>query len=150
MDRFFYNNYYKYFLWNNGLLEHFFTNGKSEIMLYVDKQLLEEIGKNKGIDAEDYKEDFISCVECFCAHYNRYICLKRDPNGDNLCGHSDCKYYSNIFCLKNNRRSDVLAVANHICTKGINYYDRYEDSDGIIKIRVSEGKKALIHHGSFI
>lgn len=145
MDRFFYNNYYKYFLWNNGLLEHFFAKGKSEIMLYVDKQLLEEIGKNKGIEAEDYKEDFMSCVEHFCAHYNRYICLKRDPNGNNLCGYADCKYYSSTFCLKNNRRSDVLAVANHICTKGIKYYDRYEDSDGIIKIRVSEDKKALIH-----
>ena len=31
MDRFFYKNYYEYFLWNNGLIEHFFKKGKSEI-----------------------------------------------------------------------------------------------------------------------
>ena len=60
MDSFFYNNYYKYFLWNNGLLEHFFKEGKSEILFHVDRQLLEEIGKLKGIETDDYKEDFIS------------------------------------------------------------------------------------------
>ena len=145
MDRFFYNNYYKYFLWNNGLLEHFFKNGKGEILLHIDRRLLEEIGKAKGIETDDYKEDFISCVEHFCAHYNRYVCVKRDPNGDNVCGYSDCKYYSSIFCLKNNRRSDVLAVANHIYSKDIKYFDRYEAIDGSIKIRVSEEKKALMH-----
>lgn len=145
MDIFFYKNYYKYFLWNDGLREHYFAKGKSEIMLYVDKQLLEEIGKKKGIEAEDYKEDFISCVEYFCAHYNFYMCPKRDPNGDNLCRHSDCNYYSNIFCLKKNRRSDFLAVAKHIGTKGIKYNIRYEDSDGKIKTRISEDNKELTH-----
>ena len=145
MDKFFYNNYYKYFLWNNGLLDHFFKKGKSEILFHIDKQLLEEIGKGKGIDSDDYKKDFISCVEHFCAHYNRYICIKHDPNGDNVCGYSDCKYYSRIFCLKNNRRADVLAVANHIYSKGIKYFDKYEAADGSIKIRVSEEKKALMH-----
>lgn len=145
MDIFFYKNYYKYFLWNDGLREHYFAKGKSEIMLYVDKQLLEEIGKKKGIEAEDYKEDFISCVERFCAHYNFYMCPKRDPNGDNLCRHSDCDYYSNIFCLKKNRRSDFLAVAKHIGTKDIKYSIRYEDSDGKIKTRISEDNKELTH-----
>lgn len=145
MDSFFYNNYYKYFLWNNGLLEHFFKEGKSEILFHVDRQLLEEIGKLKGIETDDYKEDFISSVEHFCVHYNRYVCTKREPNGDNVCSHSDCKYYSNIFCLKNNRRSDVLAVANHIYTKDIKYFDRYEAEDGSIKIRISEDRKALVH-----
>lgn len=145
MDRFFYNNYYKYFLWNNGLLEHFFKNGKGEILLHIDSHLLEEIGETKGIETDNYKEDFLSCVEHFCAHYNSYVCVKRDPNGDNVCGYSDCKYYSSIFCLKNNRRSDVLAVANHIYSKDIKYFDRYEAIDGSIKIRVSEEKKALMH-----
>lgn len=145
MDSFFYNNYYKYFLWNNGLLEHFFKEGKSEILFHVDRQLLEEIGKLKDIETDDYKEDFISSVEHFCVHYNRYVCTKREPNGDNVCSHSDCKYYSNIFCLKNNRRSDVLAVANHIYTKDIKYFDRYEAEDGSIKIRISEDRKALVH-----
>ena len=127
------------------MLEHFFKNGKGEILLHIDRHLLEEIGKTKGIETDDYKEDFISCVEHFCAHYNRYVCVKRDPNGDNVCGYSDCKYYSSIFCLKNNRRSDVLAVANHIYSKDIKYFDRYEAIDGSIKIRVSEEKKALMH-----
>ena len=127
------------------MLEHFFKNGKGEILLHIDRRLLEEIGKAKGIETDDYKEDFISCVEHFCAHYNRYVCVKRDPNGDNVCGYSDCKYYSSIFCLKNNRRSDVLAVANHIYSKDIKYFDRYEAIDGSIKIRVSEEKKALMH-----
>ena len=149
MDRFFYNNYYEYFLWNKGLIEHFFKKGKSEILLHIDKQLLEEIGKSKGIEADDYQEEFILSVEHFCAHYNRYICMKHDPNGGNVCKHSDCKYYSNIFCLKSNRRSDVLAVANHIYLKNIKYFDRYEDGDGCIKIRVSKDRKASVHDMPF-
>lgn len=149
MDRFFYKNYYEYFLWNNGLIEHFFKKGKSEILLHIDKQLLEEIGKSKGIEADDYQKEFISSVEKFCAHYNRYICTKNDPNENNVCCHSDCRYYSNIFCLKNNRRSDVLAVANHIYSKGIKYFDKYEDGEGSIKIHVSENNKPLVHNMPF-
>lgn len=149
MDRFFYKNYYEYFLWNNGLIEHFFKKGKSEILLHIDKQLLEEIGKSKGIEADDYQHEFISSVENFCAYYNRYICIKNDPNGDNVCKYSDCRYYSSIFCLKNNRRSDVLAIANHIYSKNIKYFDKYEDNEGSIRIRVSEDKKALVHDMPF-
>lgn len=149
MDRFFYKNYYEYFLWNNGLIEHFFKKGKSEILLHIDKQLLEEIGKSKGIEADDYQNEFISSVENFCAHYNRYICTKHDPNGDNICNHVDCKYYSSIFCLKSNRRLDVLAVANHIYSKDIKYFDKYEDNEGCIRILVSEGKKPSVHNMPF-
>ena len=149
MDRFFYNNYYEYFLWNKGLIEHFFKKGKSEILLHIDKRLLEEIGKSKGIEADDYQNEFISSVENFCAYYNRYICIKNDPNGDNVCKYSDCRYYSSIFCLKNNRRSDVLAVANHIYSKNIKYFDKYEDDEGSIKIHVSENNKPLVHNMPF-
>lgn len=149
MDKFFYKKYYEYFLWNNGLIEHFFKKGKSEILLHIDKQLLEEIGKSKGIEADDYQKEFISSVEKFCAHYNRYICTTNDPNENNVCCHSDCRYYSNIFCLKNNRRSDVLAVANHIYSKGIKYFDKYEDGEGSIKIHVSENNKPLVHNMPF-
>ncbi|MDO3388979.1 hypothetical protein Q3C19_00670 [Bacteroides sp. ET489] len=149
MDSFFYKNYYEYFLWNNGLIEHFFKKGKSEILLHIDKQLLEEIGKSKGIEADDYQNEFISSVENFCAHYNRYICTTNDPNGNNVCGHFDCKYYSSIFCLKSNRRLDVLAVANHIYSKDIKYFDKYEDNEGCIRIRVSEGKKPSVHSMPF-
>lgn len=145
MDTLFYNSYYKYFLWNNGLLKHFFKKGKSEILLHIDKYILEEIGKSQGIESEDYQRDFISSVENFCNNYNRYICTKSDPNGETVCSYSSCQYYSNIFCLKNNRRSDLLAVTNHIYSKNIKYYDKYENNDGVIKIRVSEDKKPIVH-----
>lgn len=149
MDNHFYKYYYEYFLWNNGLIEHFFKKGKSEILLHIDKQLLEKIGKSKGIEADDYQNEFISSVENFCAHYNIYICTKQDPNGDNVCNHVDCKYYSSIFCLKSNRRLDVLAVANHIYSKNIKYFDKYEDGEGSIRIRVSEDNEALVHNMPF-
>lgn len=142
MDSTFYNSYDKYFRWNNGLLSYFFSKGKKEILLYVDKYLLEEIGKKVGIEADNYKEDFISCVENFCINYNKYICPKGVPNGANKCSQSGCNYYSNIFCLKNNRRSDVLAVANHIYSKEIKYFEKYEDESGHLRISVSD-KKAL-------
>lgn len=139
------DDYYKYFLWNNGLLDYFFSPEKKEILLYVDQLLLEEIGKQVGIEAENYKDDFISCVEGFCTHYNRLICVKRSPNDDKLCGFKDCKYHSNIFCLKNNFRKDVLAVANHIYTKNIKYFDVFEDSEGKKHTRKSEDNKPLSH-----
>ena len=145
MNEAFYKCYYKYFLWNNGLLNHFFSKGKKEILLYVDNFLLEEIGKKAGIVAEDYKQDFISCVKTFCDKYNQYICPKNKPNDDALCSFKDCGYYSNIFCLKRKRRADVLEVANHINLKNIKYYDQYIDKKGIRHINSSSDKKAIIH-----
>ena len=147
MDKDFNKNYYKYFLWNTGLLEHFFAKGKQDILLYIDNQLLEEIGLNRGIEADDYREDFITSVENFCANYNYYICPKNDPNKDKVCKHSDCSYYSTSprSCLKSEERIDVLAVANHICTKGIEYLLKYEDNNGGIRARLSDDKKALKH-----
>lgn len=143
----FYNDYYKYFLWNKGLVDHFFTKSKREVLLYVDNQLLEEIGKIKGISAEDYTQDFLSCVEHFCANYNYYICPKSEPNADKVCQHTDCKYYSTnpYSCLKSNDRLDVLAVANHISSKRIRYYEKYKDEDGHIRIRKSDGKHATTY-----
>ena len=125
MDTLFYKNYYKYFLWNNGLIDHFFSKGDKEILLHIDHYLLKEIGQKAGIVAEDYEKDFLLCVESFCANYNNYVCPKNNPNGDNYCPFSDCKYHSNSFCLKSSKRKDVLLVANHIYSKGIKYYKKY-------------------------
>ena len=72
----FYKNYYKYFLWNKALINHFFSKDKENILFYVDKQLLEDIGKKEGIDKDcneepinDYREDFFNSVENFCNNY---------------------------------------------------------------------------------
>lgn len=140
----FYRCYYKYFLWNEGLIAHFFAEGRQEILLNVDDKLLEEIGEKAGIEADDYVKDFLSCVENFCSCYNQYVCPKGSPNKDKICQHNDCKYHS---CLKKDRRGDVLAVANHICSKGISYYFKYEDEKGNIKISLAgtDKKEAKIH-----
>lgn len=149
MDKQFYKCYYKYFLWNEGLIDHFFSEGKREILLYVDKKLLEEIGEKAGLKAEDYMEDFLSCVEDFCSCYNQYICPKGSPNKDKPCQYTDCRYYT---CLKKDGRGDVLAVANHMCMAGISYYFKYEDEKGNIRIRIAgaDKKKAEIHRLPFL
>ena len=144
-ESFFYKYYYKYFLWNEGLINHYFSPENKEILLYADKSLMKTIGQKVGIVADDYKEDFLSSVECFCANYNKYICPQNDPNWDKVCGHNDCKYNTNIYCLKANRRDDVLAVANHIYSSDIKYYSKYETAEGSIKIETSEDKKPIIH-----
>lgn len=149
MDTLFYNRYYKYFLWNKGLIEHFFRKGKREILLYIDKKLLEEIGKSKNINAEDYQKDFTSCVEHFCAHYNCYICRKYTIDPQKGCKYSDTKECSDIFCQKNYRKCDMLAVANHIYSNQIKYYDKYEDNNGKRTIRISEDNIALVHNIPF-
>lgn len=148
MDVLFYRYYTKYFLWNEGLIAHFFAAGKQDVLFYVDERLLEEIGKKAGIEAEDYMEDFLSCVEDFCSCYNQYICPKGSPNKDKLCQYKDCRYYT---CLKKDGRGDVLAVANHICMAGISYYFKYEDEKGNIRIRIAgaDKKKAAIHQLPF-
>lgn len=149
MDTLFYKNYYKYFLWNNGLIDHFFSKGDKEILLHIDHYLLKEIGQKAGIVAEDYEKDFLLCVESFCANYNNYVCPQNNPNGDNYCPFSDCKYHSNSFCLKSSKRKDVLLVANHIYSKGIKYYKKYTNESGDIKIRLTDEKKAEIHELPF-
>jgi|GEM_PF-2297918 len=150
MDRFFYKYYYEYFLWNNGLIEHFFKKGKSEILLHIDKQLLEEIGKSKGIEADDYQNEFISSVKNFCAYYNRFICRKYTLDLQKGCKFSDdSKKCSDIFCQKNYKDCNVLEVANHIYSNEIKYYDKYEDKNGNRTIRFSENEKPLVHDMPF-
>ena len=97
MESSFYKNYYKYFLWNNGLIKYYLSDKKSkdDIKLYVDEGVLARIGRNiEGIkdfnkDSE-YKEDFMKSVEGFCNYYNKYdnyyrcpLPLLADPNRDN-------------------------------------------------------------------
>ena len=140
--------YDKYFRWNDGLLKHFFSKGRNDIQLHVDKQLLEEIGQENGISADNYQMDFISSVEAFCASYNEFVCPNR-PNAESRCPFSECKYHSNIYCLTKSKRKDVLAVANHICTKGMVYYEKYLQDSNTIRIRLSEDKRPLKHHLPF-
>lgn len=153
MDKSFYNNYFKYFLWNNGLLDHFFAKGKHEIMLHVDKLLLEEIGKTIGIDSEDYAKEFESCVKGFCRWYIKYAsatimcptinkCIRCSTNSKKWsCSNcNNCKYKP---CIRN--REDILAVANHILTRPIEYFDKYVDENGRLRINMSDDKKLLKH-----
>jgi hypothetical protein len=144
MDIVFFNNYYKYFQWNKGLLDHYFSTRNDEIRLYVDSRLLEEVGRKAQIEAEDYVSDFILSVEKFCANYNLYICPKRDPNRDRVCSHLDCRYRTGNSCLKLDRRRDVLLIARHIYTSEIRYYDKYETADSQIKIRLDKDKP-IVH-----
>ena len=142
--------YDKYFRWNDGLLKHFFSKGRNDIQFHVDEHLLEEIGQENGISADDFQSDFISSVEAFCASYNEFVCPKQQPNAESRCPFSDCKYYSNIYCLTRSKREDVLAVANHICTKGMVYYEKYLQDSNTIRIRLSEDSRPLKHHLPFL
>lgn len=142
MGNTFYNEYMHYFLWNSALVSHFFDENRSkeQILLYVDEVILERIGKKKGIKAENYKNDFMNAVRCFCDNYNKYVCPKLEPNRELACSQNDCKYYTRTYCLKKEDRHNVLSVANHIYSKGIKYWDKTIDSEGKIRITIDGGK----------
>lgn len=139
MDKTFYK-YYKYFLWNDGLINHFFSNERQEILLYADEILLEDIGKKAGIEADNYTKDFLTCVEDFCSRYNRYICP--DAHNEDNCTRVSCKYYP---CLNRNQRRDVLAIAHHMANKGMKYYFKEEDETGRLTILLGNDGKPRIH-----
>ncbi len=124
-------------------MDHFFSTRNEEIRLYVDNHLLEEVGRKSQIETEDYVNDFLLSVESFCANYNAYICPKRDPNRDEVCPYSDCRYHTRNSCLKLKRRRDVLLIAKHIYSSEIRYYDKYENADGQIKVRLDNGKPSI-------
>lgn len=92
MDTHFFENYYKYFLWNDCLIKYFFQESNQEILLYVDDKLLDDIGAevkklcDKYIEPnateddgeitamdDDYAADFITTVENFCKYYTEYL-----------------------------------------------------------------------------
>ena len=92
MDTHFFVNFYKYFLWNDCLIEYFFQESNQEILLYVDDKLLDDIGTevkklcDKYIELNatedddeitvmdnDYAVDFITTVENFCKYYTEYL-----------------------------------------------------------------------------
>lgn len=92
MDTHFFENYYKYFLWNDCLIEYFFQESNQEILLYVDDKLLDDIGaevkklcdeyiKHNATEDDgeitamddDYAADFITTVENFCKYYTEYL-----------------------------------------------------------------------------
>lgn len=143
MNTDFYKNYYRYFQWNNALLNHFFSKERKEILLHVDKRLIEDLGKNIGV-TQECNEDFISSVKNFCTHYERYIQTTARLED------SKFKYrqYDNkdrIFCYE---LVDPLIVANNIINNKIIYYERYETENGNIKISTINNK-ALIHELPF-
>ena len=122
----FYKYYYKYFLWNDALVKHFFKNEERDILLNIDQLLLKDIGKAIGIvcDEDNYVLDFIKTVEDFCSEYTKYLTVKKEcpttRGGREKC--SQCKpcEYKRV-----SNRNDVLAVANHI--KDLKYYKLNEE-----------------------
>ena len=91
--------YQQYFKWNEALVQHYFARGQAMILLYVDKELLEEIGTRAGIKCHDgwnFQQDFYFSVEKFCETYTYYV-----HNGP-LRNHQPC--------------TDYLSVANDIIT----------------------------------
>lgn len=140
----FVKEYYNYFLWNQGLVDYY-LNDKSgkEILLYVDEKVLEHIGKKADINSNDYRQHFIESVEDFCKVYNKYVCPERKPNHERYCTIKNCRYYNlkPRYCVVN--RQDVLAIANHICSKQMTYWKRYEDENKNIRIKANENNIAL-------
>lgn len=152
MDSLFQNSYYKYFLWNDGLIDYYLSDKSGqEIMLYVDDRILNEIARKIGINTTDSKNEFESCVISFCNNYTTYLgqtimCPLSQKNKGNEKGQKskrkckkwyqesscwgceNCKSCKFNICVKD--RSDILAVANHV--KDLKYYKRNE-SKGIEK-----------------
>lgn len=149
----FVKEYYNYFLWNEGLVDHYLNDDFGrEILLLVDKKVLEEIGQKVGIicsEKQTYEEHFKETVERFCSVYNKYACPKSQPNLNKYCIIKDCKYYnaSPKYCVVN--RQDVLAIAHHICFKNITYWNKYEVEKDNIKIKTDEHNKCLKHNLPF-
>lgn len=139
MDTLFHNTYYKYFLWNNGLINYYFRKSRGEILLYVDETVLEEIGTSVGIEATNYKKDFIESVEKFCGNYNMYICPEKNHNSDVECTSKTCNYRNPSLCLTSQKRRDVLAVAAHICLSDIKYYHKFYNNR--ISFKMIDGKR---------
>ena len=162
-------SYYKYFLWNEGLLEYFFENNQNtEVILNIDGDILKTIvNQNEELsnillkypnsiidddqsidnfpeDSEWYKERFLATVELFCGHYNEYItpCKKREYS-DRTCTKSKNKEWQCKYfqCIDNNNRKDVLSIANHIIEKEITYYKR--EKDDFKKLIKDNDKKAI-------
>ena len=59
MDTHFFENYYKYFLWNDCLIEYFFQESNQEILLYVDDKLLDDIGAEVKKLCDEYIDEYI-------------------------------------------------------------------------------------------
>ena len=108
--------YIEYFKWNDELIRHFFDKRHSEIRLYADDNILQEIGEKVGIVSEDYKTHFYSSVEKFC---------------NDLC---------RVYKITRNGNTDVLAAANYLLHTPQKLYKKYIDTNGVYRIAQSEGK----------
>lgn len=165
MDSVFHNSYYKYFLWNDGLIDYYLSDRSGqEIMLYVDEKTLEHIAQKSQIriEGDTYKDDFENCVIEFCKHYNLFLnsCKKpsqsserllKSPDGNKkkvFCKERDCKFYVfNSYCLPWSDRLDVLAIANHICTGGKEVDVKKADSEGDYKRNLDGQEKRNANNG---
>ena len=54
------NKLESYLQWNNALWNYFFPNGNEDPILYLDENLLEEIGKKAGLTCKNWELDFLS------------------------------------------------------------------------------------------
>ncbi len=159
MDSVFQKSYYKYFLWNDGLIDHYLSDKSGqEIMLYVDDRILNEIARKIGINTTDSQKEFESCVISFCNNYTTYLgqtimCPLSQKNKGNekvqknkrkckkwyqkssCWGCEKCRSCQLNTCVKD--RSDILAVANHV--KDLKYYKKNENN----KIEIKDGKAIL-------
>ena len=160
MEGIFKNGYQKYFWWNEGLIDYFLSDFSGrEIKLYVDENVLAKVAGNQHIPVNDenYRDDFTMCVETFCNYYNRYLysCKKKSPysaddvserENDKYCTIKECKNYSfKKHCVRMCDRSDVLAVAQHICSKSISYYKK----DSPNSVRRGEDGRAILQRMPF-
>ena len=123
MENLFNKCYGQYFRWNEELLNHFFAKDKSEVLLYVDDLLLEEIGQKIGLN-KNYRNEFVNSVENFCINYDYFVdkkLLKKCKDHQYKCNQGDkCKFFDEkrIGCLI----TDPLIVANNIITHKLVYY----------------------------
>lgn len=112
--------YVPYFLWNEAFVNYFFSNNNAEILLYIDKNLLKELGEKSNIqlhDDEDYETNFTNSVLCFCERFyntknilrvasemltdNKFYVMncdrKIEKNGDNTARTYDIPFLSIII-----------------------------------------------------
>ena len=99
------NKLESYLQWNNALWDFFFPNGNEDSILYLDKNLLEEIGTKADIVCEDWENDFLSTtliensnLEAFKGEWRPRILKNRSLRNceDSRLLDVDCKSLRNV------------------------------------------------------
>ncbi|MGZ0016923.1 hypothetical protein [Yeosuana sp. AK3] len=70
-----------YCKWNDLLVRHFFGQTDKEIILYIDEDILNQIGESENLDFNDFLESVLDCVENRFAIYDSVI---NSPRRDTL------------------------------------------------------------------